>query len=121
MQLVRDPAGEIAPGEVRLDGDGTHGLQRRVGMIGVVDQDRVLIDLGAFNFHESLTHGLDKTYAGETMLKRGKQADRRGRLAVIHARCRHENPGRDRVAQDQFRAMRVGFEKDGVGHTQSAG
>ena len=47
-------------------------LERRVQMVGLVDQDGVLVDLGALHFDEALADRLDETDAGKACCSAAK-------------------------------------------------
>ncbi len=96
-------AGEVAAGEVGLDGDGAHRAQGGADFVGLVDEHGVFVDLEAFDLDEALADGLDVADVVEAFFERREESDGRGGLAVVHACGGNENPGRDVVFQGQAR------------------
>ena len=86
---------DVAPGEIRLDRDRAHRLQRRVDAEGLVDQDGVFVDLLAIDLHEALADRLDEADAPYAFAQRGEKAERGGGLAVVLIRRGDEDARRD--------------------------
>ena len=76
---------DVAPGEIRLDRDGTHVLQGHLHVEGILHEHGVLVDLLALDLDEALADGLDVADAPEPLLERGEQPQRGRRLAVVLA------------------------------------
>ena len=117
MELMGDPAGEIAPREIGLDGDRAHRLEWRMGMVGVVDQHRVLVDLLALDLDEALAHRLDIADPGKSFCSAAKRPTD---VVVLPSSIRvaaDENPRRDCVTQHRLGTMSAAAEKNGIGHT----
>jgi hypothetical protein len=55
---------EVAPGEIRFDGDGAHIDQGTIELVDLVHEDRVLIDLLFLDFDEALADRFDVADAG---------------------------------------------------------
>ena len=115
---------EIFPREIRLDGDRTHVHERAIHVIHRVHQHGVFVNFLLFDFDKALADGLDVADAGEMLLQRRDEAERRGGLAVVLARGGDENARRGRVhlLAGQFRIRaRIKFLIIGGLHADDGG
>ena len=123
LQLRADLVGvlEVLLREVGTDGDGRHRRDRDVEVEEPVDEERVLVDLVFAGHHHTLGDRLDVAHMEAHRLEGGREAEAGGRLAVVHARRRDEDPSRVQVHRAQEQPGNVVGEALADGHGQAAG
>ena len=116
--------GEVAAGELPVDGDGAHAFDGDLDVVDGVEEDGILVDLAALDPDETLADGLDEADTRIQGLEGGEEPEAGGGLALVHAGAGHEDAlgrGVGRLGEETFGCFLVTFGHGVGGHRMDCG